>query len=44
MERPSKQHLIGALLGIGVAALLIWGWDNDPEKTYYHNEGPVFGT
>lgn len=44
MERPSKQHLIGALLGIGVAALLIWGWDNDPGKTYYHNEGPVFGT
>ncbi|MBQ2189485.1 MAG: FAD:protein FMN transferase [Paludibacteraceae bacterium] len=44
MERPSKQHLIGALLGIGIAALLIWGWDNDPKPDFYHNEGPVFGT
>ena len=37
--------MIGALLGIGVAALLIWGWDNNSsDKTYYHNEGKVFGT
>ena len=44
MERPNRQHIIGALLGVGLAALLIWGWDNEPKKAYYHNEGPVFGT
>ena len=44
MEKPNRQHIIGALLGVGVAALLIWGWDNEPETAYYHNEGPVFGT
>ena len=44
MERPNRQHIIGALLGVGLAALLIWGWDNEPEKAYYHNEGSVFGT
>lgn len=36
--------MITALLGIGVAALLIWGWDNDPKTQYFHNEGRVFGT
>ena len=40
----SKQHIISALLGIGVAALLIWGWDNNPKTQYFHNEGRVFGT
>ena len=44
MEKPNRQHIIGARLGVGVAALLIWGWDNEPETAYYHNEGPVFGT
>ena len=44
MIRANKQHTIGALLGLGVAALLIWGWDNDPKAEYYHNEGKVFGT
>ena len=42
--KVSKQHIISALLGIGVAALLIWGWDNDPKTQYFHNEGRVFGT
>ena len=44
MIRANKQHTIGALLGLGVAALLIWGWDNEPKTNYYHNEGKVFGT
>ena len=44
MIRANKQHTIGALLGLGVAALLIWGWDNDPKAEHYHNEGKVFGT
>ncbi len=36
--------MITALLGVGLAALLIWGWDNDPKAQYFHNEGRVFGT
>ena len=36
--------MISALLGIGLAALLIWGIDEQPETQYYHNEGKVFGT
>lgn len=36
--------MITALLGVGLAALLIWGWDNDPKTQYFHNEGRVFGT
>ena len=44
MIQPNKQHTIGALLGLGVAALLIWGVDNEPKATYHHNEGKVFGT
>ena len=40
----SRQKTIGALLGIAVCALLIWGWDDDPKSSYYRNEGKVFGT
>ena len=40
----NKQKTIGALLGIAVCALLIWGWDDDPKSSYYRNEGKVFGT
>lgn len=29
---------------MGVAALLIWGLHDDPQATYHHNEGKVFGT
>lgn len=39
--------MISALLGVGLAALLIWGWNNESEETkaaYYHNEGKIFGT
>ena len=43
LKSPSKQS-IGALLGVGIAALLIWGWDDEPNARYFHNEGPVFGT
>ena len=24
--------------------MLIWGWNDEPETTYFHNEGRVFGT
>ena len=46
MAKVKRQHLISALLGIGVAALLIWGVrDKAPQKLqYFHNQGPVFGT
>ena len=42
--RVERRHIISALLGIGVAVLLIWGVDNDPKPQYWHNEGSVFGT
>ncbi|MBO7458592.1 MAG: FAD:protein FMN transferase [Paludibacteraceae bacterium] len=42
--KVSKQHMISAVLGLGVAALLIWGFEGKPQTTYFHNEGKVFGT
>ena len=41
--------MISALLGVGLAALLIWGWDDESRKSkaeieYYRNEGNIFGT
>ena len=36
--------MISALLGVGLAALLIWGIDDKPKTQYFHNEGKVFGT
>ena len=36
--------MISALLGVGLAALLIWGIDDKPKAQYFHNEGKVFGT
>ena len=44
MRHISKQHSIGALVGLAVAALLIWGWKDEPRMRYFHNEGKVFGT
>jgi len=44
MLRPTKQHTISALLGLAVAALLIWSNRNEPDLSYYHNQGKVFGT
>lgn len=39
-----RKHMISALLGVGLAALLIWGIDDKPKAKYFHNEGKVFGT
>ena len=44
MKGTRKQHTISALIGLGVAALLIWGWKDEPDLRYFHNEGKVFGT
>ena len=44
MQGITKQHTIGALIGLAVAALLIWGWETDSKLSYYRNEGKVFGT
>lgn len=44
MQGINKRHTTGALIGIAVAALLIWGIDDKPKAKYYHNEGKVFGT
>ena len=40
----SRQRTISALLGIGICAALIWGLDEAPKLSYYHNQGKVFGT
>ena len=40
----TKQRTISALLGVGVCAALIWGLDEAPKLSYYHNQGKVFGT
>lgn len=40
----AKQRTISALLGVGVCAALIWGLDEAPKLSYYHNQGKVFGT
>ncbi|MBR4704156.1 MAG: FAD:protein FMN transferase [Paludibacteraceae bacterium] len=44
MLRAKKTHTISALLGLGLAALLIWGHKDTPKPAYYHNQGKVFGT
>ncbi len=40
--------MISALLGVGLAALLIWGVggkdESEKTKAYYRNEGKIFGT
>ena len=43
--------MISALLGVGLAALLIWGWNDEKghgnegkNHEYYRNEGKIFGT
>ena len=42
--RVSKQHMISAVLGVGLAALLIWGIKEDPKLRYFRNEGKICGT
>lgn len=44
MRNIKRQHILSALIGLGLAALLIWGWDNDPKPQYFHHQGKVFGT
>lgn len=44
MIRTNKRQNIAALIGMGVAALLIWGMNDSPKSAYYRNEGKVFGT
>ena len=44
----NRRHIISALLGVGLAALLIWGigGKDESERTeaYYRNDGKIFGT
>ena len=42
--QANNKKSLSALLGVGLAALLIWGWDNNPKNSYYHNQGHIFGT
>ncbi len=39
-----KRKTITALLGVVICAILIWGLDEAPKSSYYHNQGKVFGT
>ena len=41
----NRRHTISALLGLGLAVLLIWGVEDRKAKpSFYRNEGKVFGT
>ena len=42
--KVEKKHTIGALLGLGIAVLLILGMDESPKSSYYHHQGKIFGT
>ena len=46
--KVERRHIISALLGVGLAALLIWGVGEKDEsertEAYYRNEGKIFGT
>ena len=45
MIQANKRHTISALLGLGLAVLLIWGVEDRKAKPSFHrNEGKVFGT
>jgi thiamine biosynthesis lipoprotein len=44
MSLRRKRHIISALLGLGLAILLIWGWNDEPKPQYFHNQGKAFGT
>jgi len=45
MLKADKRHTISALLGLGLAVLLIWGVEDRKAKPSFHrNEGKVFGT
>lgn len=41
--RVERKHIISALLGLGVAVLLIWGV-KDEKLSYHKAQGKVFGT
>ena len=40
----NKWRTISAFLGIVICAVLIWGLNETPKSSYYHNDGKVFGT
>ena len=47
MARFNPKHTIGPIIGVVIAALLLWAWDTDEKKpvsSYYAHQGPVFGT
>jgi len=45
--KVNRRHSIAALIGLAVAALLIWGIKDEerqPKQEHFHNQGKVFGT
>lgn len=44
MIRANNRKTVSALLGMGIAALLLWVWKPRQDMTYHHNEGYIFGT
>lgn len=45
MIRANKEHTIGALIAMAIAAILLFFFEDEHKKpVYFHNEGHVFGT
>ena len=36
--------MISALMSVAICAALIWGWESENPKSFYRNQGKVFGT
>ena len=44
MIQANPKHTIAPMIGVAVAALLLWVWDSDGKPEYRTHQGPVFGT
>lgn len=44
MIKADSRHTVSALIGLGVAALLVWWHEDTRQMTYYTDKGRVFGT
>ena len=42
--KVERSHIISALLGLGLAVLLIWGHKEPQKPEYFRHQGKVFGT
>ena len=44
MIQANPKHTIAPMIGVAIAALLLWVWDSDAKPEYRTHQGPVFGT